>query len=359
MLKVENIPQQQDISHKTNNDAELSAARTNANGQKGSNIMANWTSKTNKQEQENEALAYIHKDTREAAKTNPTIATLANAMLESAKAQMDAIAKAGLTTKSKTRDGNTTYTDKMVVKVEPAERFNKETGENEPIVDKDGNKVYRPTIEYTHAGSTLTEFGKNKLDDAGKAVIGSMNAHKWTRTDGKADLNRFKQDEIANAPINKDVKAIAAFVEQNGFIAEIANRNPLKDFSVEANKQFSAANNKVINENGDVNDAYAKYVKDDYGERVEIRSHSDKNVIVELGTTADGKNYARATNFEKNESFGDRMEGEPPAKVYINSAKDVAEYIALPEIQDVVSNFKGFDSKEQSAKKDKTTVERD
>lgn len=356
--KAEHIPQQQDISHKTNNDAELSAARTNANGQKGSNIMADWTPKTNKQEQE-KALAYIHKDTREAAKANPTIAALADAMLESAKEQMDAIAKAGLTTKSKTRDGNTTYTDKMVVKVEPAERYNKETKENELIIDADGNQVFRPTIEYSHAGTTLTEFGKNKLDEAGKAVIGSMNAHKWTRTNGKADINRFKQDEIASAPINKDVKAIAAFIEQNGFVTEITKGNPLRDFSVEANKQFSEANNVVLNTNGEyVNDAYAKYVNDSYGERVEIHNHSD-NTLVELGVTAEGKNYARATNFDLNESFDPRADGEQPAKVYINSADDVAKYIALPEIQDAVSAFKGFDGKEQSAKKDKSSIERD
>lgn len=328
--------------------------------------MANWTNpKTNEQkEPQKESLAYINKATREMAEVNPIIDNLANAVLEAAKDLMEKLDEAGKTTQSQTRDKKTTYTDKAVVNVEPAMKWNKETQQEEALTHKDGTQVYKATAEIKHNGTTLTLTAKEDVSDGAKFV--AMTASKWDRPrDGSPKLKFYKQDEIQSAYINKDIKEIAAFIQENGMVQakeDRGNENSLKNFAYEANQYFNANTEKVPNENGElVNNAYAKYSNDDYGEKVTIFNHTD-NTAVELGETNDGNKYAVAINYDLNKEFEPRQQGEAPAKAFLNNEKDLENFIDLPEIRDAVAEYKGFSGKEQAKeapKKNKANIERD
>ncbi len=306
-----------------------------------------------------ESLAYIDKETREAAKSDPKIDEISKAVLEAAKDIMDKVSEAGLTTQSQTKDKSKMYVDKLVVNVEPAVRYNKETGENEAMVHKDGSPVYRTTAEIKHNGTKLTLFAKEDVSEGAKFT--AMAASKWDRPkDGSPQLKFYKQDEIAKAYINQDIKKIAAFIKDNGFIAEKTGdkeQSGLKNFAYEANMYFKDNGFTVIKDDGEtVQDAYAKYVKDDYGEKVELHNHQD-NVVVELGFTQEGKAYAQAINYDLNENGDQRQQGEKPAKVFINTADDIQQYVSNPEIGDMIAKHKAMGNKEQN--KAKETVERD
>lgn len=310
------------------------------------------------QETKQESLAYISKETKEAMKDNPQIAEIANALLDKATEIMDKVSEAGLTTESQTRDKSKTYTDKMVVKVEPAVKYNKDTKEEEPMLHKDGSPVMSSKLELSHNGTQLTLFAKEDVSDGVKLT--AMTAQKWERPrDSMPKLKIYKADEIQSAYINKDIKAIAAEIQKDGFLEEKAEPvRSLKSVAYEANQYFNANSEKVQNDKGElVNDAYAQY-DSDY-DKVMLRNHSD-NIVVELGTTNDGDKYALAMNFDINENGSPRGEGEQPAKAYINNAKDLAAYIPNQEIKDIVSDFKGISQKEQAKeqpKKDKAAIE--
>lgn len=321
--------------------------------------MANWTNPNEKQKQMDVSLAYIKnvqvamEDGKPIEQDQPIVEALANAVLDKAKEFMNSLKAEGLTTESKTRDGKTTYTDKAVVNVEPAIKWNKETQTEESIVHKDGSPVYKATAEIKHAGTILTLTAKEDISDGAKFV--AMTASKWDRSSGSPKLNFYKQDAIATAPINKDIKQIAAFAQAQGFIEqrEEKEQSALKTFAYEANQFFNANTEKVANTNGElVNNAYAKYVQDDYGEKVMLYNHTD-NTAVELGMTSSGDKYAVAINFDLNRDFDPRQETEPPAKAYINKASDLEQFIDLPEIRDAVAEFKEFGGKEQEKEQPK------
>lgn len=314
--------------------------------------MANWTKDTQQNETSSkENIAYIDKGTIEAAKENTIINTLSKAVFERATELMNKLEKAKLTTTSQTQPdekGDTkNYTDKAVIKVEPAMKWNKETKEEEPLIHKDGSQVYKATAEIKHSGTTLSLTAKEDVTEGAKFV--AMSASKWDRSNGTSRLNFYKQDDIANAPINEDIKAIANFAKENGFIEKRETKvmgSPLKEFTIQANRYFSANSEKVVNENSElVNNAYAKYEDGNYGERVTLYNHND-NTAIELGTTSGGDKYALAINYDLNRDFKSRQQGEKPAKVYINKAEDVDKFVDLPEIKDIVTEFKNFNEKE-------------
>lgn len=307
------------------------------------------------------SLAYIDKGTRDVAQSMPIVDRLSKALLEKATEIMEKLDDAKLVTKSQTKDKSSTYTDKAVIKVEPAVKWNRETEEEEPLVHKDGTQVYKATAEIKHNGTNLCLIAKENISDGVK--FAAMTASKWDRNNATPKLNFYKQSDIANAPINKDIKEIASFIEKNNFIEKREDKSSqLKDFSVQANQYFNANTDKVPNENGDlVNNAYAKYENGNYGEKVILKNHND-NVAVELGVTSKGDNYALAINYDLNKEFELRQDKEAPAKVYINNTEDLEGLVELPEIKDAITEFKGFSekeaNKEQPKEKGKNAVER-
>lgn len=335
--------------------------------------MANGWNNPKTQEQANEkpaqaqemSLAYIHKDTREAAKSNEVIDNLANATLELAKAVMDKVQEEGKTFEKTTKDGSKTYTASMAVKVEPATDY--KTGE--PITyqkgDRAGEQVYKATAEINNKGTTLTLFASQKEDKT--VELTSMVATRWNNKENK--MGYYKQADIQSAYINADIKAVADVVERSGLLHEKADRgndksSTLASVAVEANKYFAQVSEQVMSTDeskGLVNDAYAQYKKDDYGEKVELHAHTD-NIVVELFEDKNGKPSALAVNYDvtvKTDDagkayFAERQDGDAPAKAFINNAEDLKAYVANSEISEVIANFKGFEmEKEKSKEADK------
>lgn len=106
-----------------------------------------------------------------------------------------------------------------------------------------------------------------------------------------------------------------------------------------------------------MNNAYAQYKNDEYGEKVTLYNHED-NVAVELGVTKDDKKYAVAINYDLNTDFEARKEGEAPAKAFINKKEELAQFVSNSEIRDMVSDFKEFSTqKEQTQSKAKAAPE--
>ncbi len=339
---------QEALIEETGKTAEKPITNKNFNS-KEKKTMANWTNPSTSKQNNEEQLAYINKETYELGKVNPEIKGIADNLLAKAKEIMESVKEAGLTTQSVTRDGKTTYTDKMVVNVERALKWDKETQSEMPVTTKDGNPVYQATAELKHNGTTVTLFA-NKDGD-----LSAMTASKWNRSkDATPKLMLYKQDEIATAPINRDMKAIANHIQESGFIqGKDSKENALYSFCVEANQYFTANSDKVANDKGEiVNNAYAQYKNDEYGEKVTIYNHTD-NVAVELGNTRDGSPYAVAINYDLNKEFEPRKEGEAPAKAFINNKEDLEQFIEQPEVKDMVADFKKIDL---SAEKEKGNV---
>lgn len=86
---------------------------------------------------------------------------------------------------------------------------------------------------------------------------------------------------------------------------------------------------------------------------LQLRSHSQPDIVVELGMTDKGEPFAKATNFEIKDDNG-RF-----ASVFINKPEDLDSHVPIKEIQDVVAQFKSGESKEQTKPKAKNSVERD
>jgi len=166
----------------------------------------------------------------------------------------------------------------------------------------------------------------------------------------------IKGGEIADSRASNAMKAIAQHINDSGYIQarEQNSQSALKNYAYEINTNFNATSEKVPNKDGNlVNDAYAQYKNDEYGEKVQLRSHSEPNVVVDLGVTDKGEPFAKATNFDIKNDNG-RF-----ASVFINNMEDLENYISVKAIQDVVKDFKGFEAKEQAKPKAKNSVERD
>lgn len=309
--------------------------------------------KSGHQQSAQENTAYIDKATKEAMTGNPYIADAAQKLLAEAEKIGKDIADSGLSTVSKTRDGKE-YTNKFVVRVEPAVKWNRETEQAEPIVHKDGTPVYAPRIEYKHGNTILSIYAREDMSQG--VQLTAMNAKIRNNETQKTEF--AKAEDIAGSNAYKSMKAVAQHISEGGYIKPrepVHEQSELSSFAVEANRYFSANSDKIPNKEGKlVNDVYAQYKNGEYGERVFLRNHSD-NVVVELGRTKDGSNFARAIN------FGMKDENGRPATVFLNKPEDIREYIADKATQDVVAQYKGFDGKEQAKSESKKSrpAERD
>jgi len=130
----------------------------------------NWNNGKDKQE---ESLAYIDKDTKALGEQNPYVKEAAEKLLETAKKIGTELAENNLSTISKTRDGKE-YTDKLVVKVEPAVKWNKDTKQQEEVLHKDGTPAYAPKIELKHGNETLTLFAKENMHNGAEITAQSI-----------------------------------------------------------------------------------------------------------------------------------------------------------------------------------------
>lgn len=274
------------------------------------------------------SLAYIYKDT----KANPEFTELANAALVTAKAIMEDLKSNDKLSESFNPEGEK-RPDKMVIKARKG---------------NDGKTFVQGEIK--HGVDTLTVNFSNKIED-GALKATSMSASKFIKNqDGTSKSSRFKSEEIADANINDGLKAIAQHLTESGLIqprteyTRDAVRDDLFNVSRAANEYFSTHTDKVPStkdESALVHNVYAK-LKDAPARCVEIRSHTERDITVELGYNKEGEPFAAALNFELNKDGEVRGDKEPPMRIFINS-KDQLELLPLQEIQDVVAGFKGFD----------------
>lgn len=300
-----------------------------------------------------ERLAYVHKDTEALAKENPTVDTIVKALYKEAVSLMGELKEAGLTTTTQREDSTSgemkSRVDAAMIKVEPATKWNKETKESEPITREDGSPVYGAKIVFNHNGNSLNLFAKEDVSEGVKFT--NMNGSKWN---AQKKLEFIKREDIQGSNLYVGLQKIANFIEDKNIIADKTSRSQLQEFSVTANKYFSNNSNKVEVDGESKNDAYAQHKNNEFGEKVIIKSHTEPEVVVELGVNnKDGEKYAMVTNFalnENGESIAKDENGkitEPPLKYYLNKPEDVKQLIKLPEIQDIIYEFKGFSEKEQ------------
>lgn len=300
------------------------------------------------------SVAYIDKATKEAMQSSTYIAEASEKLLAEAEKIGRDIADAGLATTSKTKDGKA-YTNKFVVKVEPAMKWNSETKQAEAITHKDGTPVYAPKIEYKGGNTTLSIYAREDMSQG--VQLTAMGAKIWNNDTKRTEF--AKADDIAESNAYKSMKVVAQHISERGYIKSkepAQKQSELSSFAVEANRYFNASSDKVPNSNGKlVNNAYAQYSSNDYGEKVLLRNHSD-NIVVELGRIKDGDRFAKAINFDIKDKNG------RPAAIFLNKPEDIREYITDKATQDVIAQYKGFDEKQQAKsepKKNKADIERD
>ncbi|MCM1223061.1 MAG: hypothetical protein NC548_52275, partial [Lachnospiraceae bacterium] len=206
-----------------------------------------WTNQSGQKQSapKQESVAYIDKATREAMQSNPYIAEAAEKLLAEAEKIGRDIADSGLSTTSKTRDGKE-YTNKFVVKVEPAMKWNSETKQAEAIVHKDGTPVYAPKIEYKSGNTTLSIYAREDMSQG--VQLTAIGAKIWNNNTKRTEF--AKADDIAGSNAYKSVKAVAQHISEGGYIKPREpeqEQSELSAFAVEANRYFNANSEKVPN----------------------------------------------------------------------------------------------------------------
>lgn len=229
---------------------------------------------------------------------------------------------------------------KLIVKVEPAYKYNKESKKKEPILNRNGETVYSSRIEINDSNEKLSLYAKNDISDGVKLV--SMNATKFERNDdGSNKITHVKGNEISD---EWKVNAIAQYIKKEGYIEE-KQYSKLQNLAYDLNMKFKTTGSKVPNkDNVLVNDAYAQYKNDEYGERVLVKSHTEPNLLVELGNTSDDKPYAKAINFEYRDDDG------KVASCFINTRDDALNMIGNRDVARAIADYKQ-PQKEQQAER--------
>lgn len=283
-----------------------------------------------------EMLAYISNETQARADLGEYYNSASKGLLEVATKIMEDMKEKGLLTKSVTKEGKE-YTDKAVINVAPLEVYNKETQEKEIQYSKDGTLINQLsiTIPYNSEKEKLVLYAKNDISNG--IVLQNMIVSKYEKDADaeKGTFKYFKENEIKNAPISDNIKAIAGNIQDMGIIVhkEIVHSH-LRTFAYEMNQKFNEFSDKVMNsDNKLVNDAYAKYVNNEHGEKVELRNHQD-NIVVVVGFNKENVPYVNAYNFDF------IMDNGRPAYAPIKTEEDCEMYEIHSAIRPAINEFK-------------------
>ena len=305
-------------------------------------------------EPKQESMAYISQKTREAMQNDPALKDMAFKLLDVAKQIGEDIKAQGLTTTHKDNRDGSVKTNKFVVSIQPATKYNKDTKENEPLLHKDGTPILSPTISHTVGGTTLTIFAKEDMSNGVR--LSSLTAQHFDRQANR--METAKGSEIqASAAFNVPAKKVAARIMEAGFIREEVQLDKIPDeqkttlmrFAEYAKEQFAGGEQFMRDDGTTKPDAYALYKPDTgYGESVQLRSSSTPNIVVEVSYKQDEQYgqqpVARATNFDV------KLDNGRFASMYINTASDLdrQELAAVPTaIKQAVYDFKEFDQRQQ------------
>ena len=287
-----------------------------------------------------DTVAYIDKDSREAmagkSHTQLTdeqrsfIKAKGNELLQKAEEIMSDLVEHNLTPTNKNKDG-VDYSTKAVVTALPAYDYNKETGESDiPVLKKDKSPVFTLRITISNDNEDIILHS----NESGR--ITSLSASRWELNEqtGKEAPRSYKGSELDS--FTEATNSIAAYIKSNYV------DTPLQALAYEYNQQLKQTTEKVFNhESKLVNDAYAKYESSEYGEKVQLCSHSSK-VVVELGESKDGKRFAKAIDFG-----APKNENNTYPYAFINNAQDLADIVAEhgfdKDLAAFVAEYKGFD----------------
>lgn len=292
-----------------------------------------------------EVWATIDKATEEAAKDNEYIKAASEALLQVAKdiaKDINEAHEAGELQKlpSVQKKDGSRYIPPLVVTVEQAVRYDKETKEEVPQFHNDGTPKYEPTITMKDANATISLIAAENVENGARLVRGS----------GKAWDNQVKHSVYAklseisgNNSFWKSTKALVNFVETQGYVQGY-ERNGLSDFAYDANQYFkSSGTPHVMSKDGskEVQDAWATY--DAEYDKVILRSHTIPEAQVELNN---GKNNEEA-KFAVLVEFNGK--GNPPTRTYIDAPSIMNEMQDTgrlhPDLAEAVFQFKGWPNK--------------
>lgn len=267
--------------------------------------------------------AYIDKETLAASKSDTYISSAGKLLMDKAIELMNAFRQEKINITLKRLDG-TEYSSKAVISVRQASSYDREKGKEVALVKRDGTAIMSPCISIkTSADDTVIMYAKEDISNG--IVIQNMTVKTWA--DGKPRLYRLseiKDDNILCAPTTRAV--LKSILSKDIIREKKSERSQMEELTIELNRFFSSAADKVYSAASDekgsrrlVNNSYAQYVSDNYGEKCILRSHND-NIVVELGVTGEGNRYARATNFDRpvETSEGTRYES-----LFINNTADL------------------------------------
>lgn len=286
--------------------------------------------------------AYIEKGTLESAESNDYIKSASKALMIKANELMNLLSAEKIDLTMKRRDG-TEYKSKAVVSVKQAVNYDRETGKERYLTRKDGSPIMSLTISLkTSSDDTLIFYAKEDISNG--AVIQNINLKSWiNRKPALYKIEDLKNDNIQCSPVTKS--AINCIWVKN-YIQEKGTRTEIEQLTLDLNKLFNEISEKVKSANPDklgnfrtVNNTYAQYLHDTYGEKCVLRSHTD-NIIVELGITGSGKKYALATNFDQPENT---PEGVRYKSIYLNVQDDL-DNLSDSAMKKAVAIYKGFEA---------------
>lgn len=266
--------------------------------------------------------AYIDRATLEAAEKNEYIKISSKLLLDKATELMKIFAADKIDLTLKRQDG-AEYRSKAVVSVKRATSYDKESGKENYLTRKDGTAIMSPSITIkTSADDSITLYAKEDISNG--IVIQSMTLKTWINK--KPVLYRIEDLKSGRINCSSVTQAVIRTILSKNIIQERTARSELEQLTIELNKLFGTISEKVSSNRPDedgnfrtVNNIYAQYVNDDFGEKCVLRSHTD-NIVVELGKTSDGKKYAKATNFDMPVNT---PEGTKYESLYINNFDDL------------------------------------
>ena len=261
-------------------------------------------------------LAYINGATMKEGEQNAYVKDASEKLLDLAKEIMGKLDENGLTTTSKKYNPQTKkadgpeYVNKAQVIVEVAMQYNKETKAEEPLFHLDENNqpmydspVYSARIELKNGAGTINMFAREDMNNG--AQLTNVTVSNWEKNEeGRKVLKFYKNEDVEASKLPKSTKSIVEFVNNEGYINDSREFTPMQKLGYDLNMHFKEVCDKVPSANSKademtlVNEIYAKYINDDFGERVRIINHTD-NLVVELGATSNGKNFAKVTEFNE------------------------------------------------------------
>lgn len=234
--------------------------------------------------------------------------------------------------------------DKMIVSVSPAAIYDKDTQTQKQIMHKDGTPAYSLRVLINKDTDGLILFAKENISEGIK--FSNLTARTWKDVGDNQKVVKFlRNNEIQSSGLHADLKTFAEEINENVLESGKQKGLTLEEISYNINDMLRENAEKEGIPKDQMLDTYAKYIKNDYGEKIRLASHSS-SIVVDLGNTSQNQRYAIATNFDIKLANGGY------ATAFINSPKDFEKYEIPKEMADITSNYKGFDLEKELAKQE-------